>query len=143
MFKDLVKKTDKTTGEKIECALYYNAFTEDLFTWNNDLYGDTDRQLMFNKSSSFFGGLDGFDIESRIRKLLEIYADFDFTIHYADGYITFSRQITNARGKWIEKKGILYMPTFHPAALLRDESKKIEFFRDLKCVKEKYTALLY
>lgn len=32
--------------------------------------------------------------------------------------------ITACRGKWIEKKGILYMPTFHPAALLRDETKK-------------------
>lgn len=45
--------------------------------------------------------------------------------------------ITNSRGKWIEKKGIWYMPTFHPAALLRDESKKIDFWRDLKLVKDK------
>ena len=29
------------------------------------------------------------------------------------------------------------MPTFHPAALLRDETKKIDFWRDLKKVKEK------
>lgn len=35
--------------------------------------------------------------------------------------------ITASRGKWIERKGILYMPTWHPAALLRDESKKIDF----------------
>lgn len=42
--------------------------------------------------------------------------------------------ITNARGKWIEKKGIKYMPTWHPAALLRDENKKIEFWNDLKQV---------
>ena len=45
--------------------------------------------------------------------------------------------ITSARGKWIEKKGILYMPTWHPAALLRDEGKKIEFWKDLKLVKLK------
>jgi DNA polymerase len=45
--------------------------------------------------------------------------------------------ITACRGKWIEKKGIHYMPTWHPAALLRDESKKIEFWRDLKLVAEK------
>lgn len=44
--------------------------------------------------------------------------------------------ITSARGKWVEKKGIIYMPTWHPAALLRDEAKKIEFWRDLKLVKE-------
>ena len=45
--------------------------------------------------------------------------------------------ITKLRGNWIEKKGIWYMPTFHPAALLRDESKKIDFWKDLKKVKEK------
>lgn len=32
--------------------------------------------------------------------------------------------ITSSRGKWIERKGILYMPTWHPAALLRDENKR-------------------
>ena len=40
--------------------------------------------------------------------------------------------ITASRGKWIEKNGILYMPTWHPAALLRDETKKIDFWKDLK-----------
>ena len=42
--------------------------------------------------------------------------------------------ITSARGKWFEKDGIKYIPTFHPAALLRDESKKIDFWNDLKKV---------
>ena len=42
--------------------------------------------------------------------------------------------ITASRGKWIEKKGILYMSTWHPAALLRDETKKIDFIKDLKLV---------
>ena len=45
--------------------------------------------------------------------------------------------ITKARGKWIEKKGIWYLPTFHPAALHRDESKKIDFWKDLKRIMEK------
>ena len=40
--------------------------------------------------------------------------------------------ISTARGKWVEKKGIMYMPTWHPAALLRDENKKIDFWKDLK-----------
>ena len=44
--------------------------------------------------------------------------------------------ITASRGKWIEKKEIKYMPTWHPAALLRDETKKIEFIKDLKLVIE-------
>ena len=46
--------------------------------------------------------------------------------------------ITSSRGKWIEKKGIKYMPTWHPAALLRDETKKIDFIKDLKLVMEEY-----
>lgn len=45
--------------------------------------------------------------------------------------------ITLARGKWIEKDGIKYLPTFHPAALLRDETKKIDFWKDLKKILEK------
>lgn len=49
--------------------------------------------------------------------------------------------ITASRGKWIEKKGIYYMPTWHPAALLRDENKKIEFWKDLKSVVEKFNTM--
>lgn len=49
--------------------------------------------------------------------------------------------ITKDRGKWVEKKQILYMPTFHPAALLRDESKKILFWKDLQEVKLKMESI--
>lgn len=31
------------------------------------------------------------------------------------------------------------MPTWHPAALLRDENKKIDFIHDLQLVKEEAT----
>ncbi len=44
--------------------------------------------------------------------------------------------ITASRGKWVSKKGIKYMPTWHPAALLRDETKKIDFIKDLQLVVE-------
>lgn len=44
--------------------------------------------------------------------------------------------ITSARGNWIERKDIKYMPTWHPAALLRDETKKVDFINDLKQVLE-------
>lgn len=46
--------------------------------------------------------------------------------------------ITASRGKWIERKGIKYMPTWHPAALLRDDTKKIDFIKDLKLILEAY-----
>lgn len=92
-FKDLGKKPDKATGETTADTLYYNAYTEDLFTWHNDIDEDTNRRLEFNKNSRFFSGLKGFAIETRIRPLLDIYADFDFSIFYDEGYITFSREI--------------------------------------------------
>ncbi|MBP5426605.1 MAG: uracil-DNA glycosylase [Clostridiales bacterium] len=50
-------------------------------------------------------------------------------------------KITEMRGKWIEKKNVLIMPTFHPAALLRDGSKKIPMFEDLKKVRDKIIEL--
>lgn len=49
--------------------------------------------------------------------------------------------ITKSRGKWIVKKDIKYLPTFHPAALLRDEHKKIDFWNDLKLVKQEMSNL--
>lgn len=105
-FKDLGKKTIRGIREKTADTLYYNAFTEDLFTWNNDLDDDTDRRLRFNKSSRFFSGLEGFDIENRIRKLLAIYADFEFSLFYEDGYVTFSREVKNARGDTVTEEPI-------------------------------------
>lgn len=46
-------------------------------------------------------------------------------------------KITKIRGQWIEKKGYWIMPTFHPAALLRDESKKVLMWEDFKKVKQR------
>lgn len=51
-------------------------------------------------------------------------------------------KITQIRGQWIERKGYWMMPTFHPAALLRDQSKKALLFRDIKEVKQKLHTIL-
>ena len=50
--------------------------------------------------------------------------------------------ITASRGKWVEKKGIMYMPTWHPAALFRDETKKVDFIKDLQLVMERINDLI-
>ena len=44
--------------------------------------------------------------------------------------------ITRLRGRFQEYKGIKVMPTFHPAYLLRDPSKKRETWEDLKQVRD-------
>lgn len=50
-------------------------------------------------------------------------------------------RITRERGAWLERKGVFFMPTFHPAALLRDESKKRPVWEDLKKVRDKLQEL--
>lgn len=50
-------------------------------------------------------------------------------------------RISRVRGTWTEKKGVLFTATYHPAALLRDESKKLDFWRDLKAIREKLDVL--
>ncbi len=59
-------------------TLYFNAFTEDLFNWDNDLDGDEQRVLLLNKESDFFGGIEALDIDNKIRPLLHKYSDFNF-----------------------------------------------------------------
>lgn len=49
--------------------------------------------------------------------------------------------ISALRGSWIERKGIWFMPTYHPSALLRDPSKKREAWEDFKAVKAKLKEL--
>ncbi len=72
-------------------TLYFNAFTEDLFSWNNDLQGDSDRVLRMNRDSSFLEGLEELEMENRIRPILQRYADFNFIIDYANWTVNFSR----------------------------------------------------
>lgn len=82
-FKDIGK-----VGEARD-TLYFNAFTEDLFSWDNDLDGDADRKLRLNANSRFFAGLDQLEMDNRIRPLLARYADFDFRIDTTDWVVGF------------------------------------------------------
>ena len=50
-------------------------------------------------------------------------------------------QISKIRGQWIERKRYWFLATYHPAALLRDESKKIAFWQDFKKIKEKLDSI--
>ena len=45
--------------------------------------------------------------------------------------------ISRMRGRWIERKGIWFMPTYHPSALLREPAKKREAWEDFKMVRDK------
>ena len=106
-FKNLGKVVDENDEVQSRDTLYYNAFTEDLFSWDNDLEYDEHRTLKLNAASSFFVGLNELEIENRIRPLLDRYADFDFKINFAfdertgnitSAEVTFSREVQSGVG---------------------------------------------
>lgn len=51
-------------------------------------------------------------------------------------------RITRLRGSWIQRDGIWYMPTYHPAALLRNPAYKKDAWHDFKLVIDKYRELV-
>ena len=46
-------------------------------------------------------------------------------------------KITREHGQWMEKGGIWFTALYHPSALLRDEGKRPDTFRDLKKLQAK------
>jgi hypothetical protein len=56
-FKDAGKRRSRKNPTATPDTLYFNAFTEDLFTWENDLEGDSVRRLRLNEESSFFNAM--------------------------------------------------------------------------------------
>lgn len=95
----------KNKGKQAGSAdtLYYNAFTEDLFYWDNDLNNDTERKLKINTNSQFFVGLPGLDISNKIRPILRKFADFNFEIDFEKGEVYFEREIVENEQSRIEK----------------------------------------
>ena len=92
-FKDTGKRKNNGNAD----TLYFNAFTEDLFTWENDLDGDTARHLRLNPDSTFFNGLKDLALDETIANYLARYADFDFDIDYTAWKISFSKEVLRAR----------------------------------------------
>ena len=68
-----------------------NAYTEDLFSWDNDLEKDSERRLHINTDSRFFKGLKDLALEERIGHYLARYADFLFDIDYDQWTVSFRK----------------------------------------------------
>lgn len=99
-FKERGKQRNDDGETVARDTLYFNAFTEDLFTWDNDLEHDRERVLKMNTASRFFSGLKELEMESRIRQFLHRYVDFQFDIDYENGTIRFWREtVKNAEGE--------------------------------------------
>lgn len=82
-------------------TLYYNAYTEDLFTWDNDLENNTDHHLIINQDSALIQGLAGFNFSEPLRKYLQVFTDIDFDFHYDSenpdlpDYVVFSKTVND------------------------------------------------
>lgn len=50
--------------------------------------------------------------------------------------------INQSRGQWVERNGVWFMPTYHPAALLRDPALKVPVWEDFKAVVRKYREVV-
>ena len=50
-------------------------------------------------------------------------------------------KITRQRGQWFERKGYHMIATYHPSALLRDETKKRPAWEDMQAIRQKWDEL--
>ena len=79
-------------------TLYYNAYTEDIFSWNNGLEDGSSPRLLINTSSSLIQGLAGYNFSDKLRGYLQIFSDIDFDFHYdkeneeIPDYVVFSKK---------------------------------------------------
>lgn len=83
-FKDAGKRKNKRNPTGTPDTLYFNAFTEDLFVWENDLEGDSVRRLQLNEKSSFFNAMTELALDETIARYLSRYADFEFDFTYKE-----------------------------------------------------------
>jgi hypothetical protein len=81
-FRDLGREVDEFGQTTKRDTLYFNAFTEDLFVWDNDIQGERRRLLELNDDSKFFDGIRELEMEVKIGKLLQRYSDLNFYIDY-------------------------------------------------------------
>lgn len=93
-FKELVspKSTDDESEEHKIKVLYYNAFTEDLFYWDNDLDADSDRKLKIQPNNFTNWVLKEQGQENNILRHFQHYTSDKLTPRFNEEYneITFS-----------------------------------------------------
>ena len=86
-----VKAQNQKKNNNQSNTLYFNAYTEDLFYWNNDFINEgQEPKLLINSESRFFNGLRDLALEDKIRDYLGRYTEFDFRIDYDNWFISFA-----------------------------------------------------
>lgn len=92
-FKEAGKEYNEEREVTKRDTLYFNAFTEDLFSWHNDLVNDRERYLKLNTDSAFFDGLRELELDAKIESFFQNYVDLKFNIDYENATVRFSRSV--------------------------------------------------
>ncbi|MDR0911379.1 MAG: AAA family ATPase [Methanobrevibacter sp.] len=90
-FKNLVNEISDD-DETIKHVIYYNAFTEDLFYWDNDLDNDEERKLKINNDSTFISLIKDQGKENEIAEKFRKFTSskIEPIIDIANGEVSFS-----------------------------------------------------
>lgn len=91
-FKNLVSpKADEETeevGQSSKKVLYYNAFTEDLFYWDNDLENDIERKLIIRPNAFTKWVFEDQGQDGNVIDIFQNYADEKLNPHFNVPYVT-------------------------------------------------------
>ncbi|MCB4929216.1 AAA family ATPase [Streptococcus mutans] len=76
LFKGLIQPQVDSEAEtsSLKKILYYNAFTEDLFTWDNDLENGSERKLLINANSEWIRKI--ITVEGDSARIVEKFQDY-------------------------------------------------------------------
>jgi hypothetical protein len=85
-FKELVAPKDDNGHEARTKILYYNAFTEDLFYWDNDLEGDLERKLLIQPNTYTHWALVDQGQDQNAIAHFQRYTDDKLTPHFNEEY---------------------------------------------------------
>lgn len=88
-FRELIdpKTEDGDDGHRPK-VLYYNAFTEDLFYWDNDLDGDTERKLRIHPNAYTKLALERLGLDRVITTVFQHYTQPNLTPRFNEEYKT-------------------------------------------------------
>ena len=86
-FKELITTKQENENEQIGVkVLYYSAFTEDLFSWDNDLDEDINRKLIIHPNSFISWVLKDEGQENNIIKNFQHYTNDKLTPQFDENY---------------------------------------------------------
>ncbi|MFN3170688.1 MAG: anticodon nuclease [Hyphomicrobiales bacterium] len=92
-FRELIDpKTEERSEDQHPKVLYYNAFTEDLFYWDNDLDGDTERKLCIHSNAYTKSAFEDLGLDTRVITAFQRYTQPNLTPRFNSDFseVTFS-----------------------------------------------------